>query len=420
MRKTVDIPDRSVVVLDGAGRPVAGHWRGFSRDSLPRLEGRSLLTRTIEQRGEAWRVRLQREDSADGPFMILAAAAEAPIAREQTVLARTLLAAMPTALLFSAGVCWWVASRALTPLTQMSDEAERVTLESLNSGLSIPDSGDEVGQLGRAFNRLLGRVFAAVDTQRQFMADASHELRTPVSAARTAAEVTLSQPRRDEEEYRDALEIVRAQTHRLGRMVDDMFVLARADAGGHQLRAADCWADDVLAECVEAARVLAGANGIAFDADLEPSLPLCADEGLVQQLTFNLVENAIKYTAAGGRVRLQVRRLGEHAAIVVSDTGCGIPAAERDRIFERFVRLDQARDTLGGAGLGLPIARWIAESHGGVVTLEATSPSGSTFVARLPLRPLTIAASAPAAASTCEPYAIRVRRSNPSVASKTT
>jgi signal transduction histidine kinase len=252
------------------------------------------------------------------------------------------------------------------------------------------------------------------------MADASHELRTPVSAARTAAEVTLSQPRRDEEEYRDALEIVRAQTQRLGRMVDDMFVLARADAGGQQLRIADCWADDVLAECVEAARVLAVANGIAFDAALEPSLPLCADEALVQQLTLNLVENAIKYTPPGGRVRLELRRSGGQAEIVVNDTGCGVPAADRDRIFERFVRLDQARDTLGGAGLGLPIARWIAESHGGVVALEATSPSGSTFVGRLPLRPLAIAASAPAAASTCEPYAIRVRRSNPSVASDTT
>ena len=160
-------------------------------------------------------------------------------------------------------------------------------------------------------------------------------------------------------------------------------------------------------------------NGIAFDAALEPSLPLCADEALVQQLTLNLVENAIKYTPPGGRVRLELRRSGGQAEIVVNDTGCGIPAADRDRIFERFVRLDQARDTLGGAGLGLPIARWIAESHGGVVTLEATSPSGSTFVARLPLRPLAIAAARPRPPH-CEPYAIRVRRSNPSVANETT
>ena len=418
-RKALDIPNRSVVILDGTGRPVAGHWRGFHRASLPSLAGQALLTRTIEQGAEAWRVRLQREDSADGPFMVLVAAAEAPIAREQTVLARTLLLGMPTALLLSAVVCWWVASHALSPLTQMSDEAERATVESLTSGLSIPDSGDEVGQLGRAFNRLLGRVSAAVDTQRQFMADASHELRTPVSAARTAAEVTLSQPRRDEEEYRDALEIVRAQTQRLGRMVDDMFVLARADAGGQPLRIADCWADEVLAECVEAARVLAVANGIAFDAALEPSLPLYADEALVQQLTFNLVENAIKYTPPGGRVRLELRRSGEQAEIVVSDTGCGVPVADRERIFERFVRLDQARDTLGGTGLGLPIARWIAQSHGGVVTLDATSPSGSTFIARLPLRPITIAASAPESTIACEPYATRVRRSNPGVASGT-
>jgi signal transduction histidine kinase len=384
-RKAIDIPNRTVAILDGTGRPVAGHWRGFHRAGVPSLAGRSALTRTIVQGAEAWRVRLQREDSPDGPFMVLVAAAETPIAREHTVLARTLLGSMPVALLFSAVICWWVASRALAPLTQMSDEAERITVQSLNSGLSTNDSGDEVGQLGRAFNRLLGRVAAAVAAQRQFMADASHELRTPVSAARTAAEVTLAQPHRDEEEYRDALDVVRAQTRRLGRMVDDMFVLARADAGGYQIRITDCCADEVLAECAEAARVLATAEQVELEAMLEPGIPLCADEALLGQLTLNLLENAIKHTPPRGRVRLELRRTASDAEITVIDSGCGIPLADRDRIFERFVRLDQAREALGGAGLGLPIARWIAESHGGTLTLEGTGASGSTFVARLPL-----------------------------------
>jgi heavy metal sensor kinase len=399
-RKAVDIPNRSVAILDGAGRPVAGHWRGFRRASVPSLADGLPLTRTVMQGTQAWRVRLQREDSPDGSFMIVVAAAEAPIAREQTVLARTLLVGTPAALLVSAVIWWWAASRALAPLTHMSDDAERITVESINSGLTTSDSDDEVGQLGRAFNRLLGRVSAAVDSQRQFMADASHELRTPVSAARTAAEVTLAQPHRDEEEYRDALAIVSAQTERLGRMVDDMFVLARADAGGYRIRMAECFADEVLAECTEAAHMLATARDIEFEAILEPCVPLRADEALLRQLTFNLLENAIKHTPPGGRVRLELRGTASHAELTVADTGCGIPLEDHDRIFERFVRLDEARDALSGAGLGLPIARWIAESHGGTLTLEGGSSPGATFVARFPLSPSIASASEPVSSLT--------------------
>jgi heavy metal sensor kinase len=411
-RTAVDIPNRTVAILDGDGQPVAGHWRGFHRVNLPRLTGESVVTTTLIQDGAPWRARLQREETPDGPYIVFVAAAETPLAREQQVLARTLLVGMPTALLLSAIVSWWAASRALAPLTRMSEEAGRITVQSLDSGLSTVNLDDEVGQMGRSFNQLLARVAAAVDSQRQFMADASHELRTPVSAARTAVDVTLAQPHRDEEEYRDALDIVRTQTQRLGRMVDDMFVLARADASGYRLRMADCLADEILAECIEAARVLAVPEAITLETVLEPSIPLRADETLVGQLALNLLENAITHTPPGGRVRLELGRAGGSARIAVIDSGCGIPAADRDRIFERFVRLDQARANEGGAGLGLPIARWIAESHGGTLTLEASGPDGSTFVVMLPVvdstgptRPLSSPTMWPAAGPATAPSA---------------
>jgi heavy metal sensor kinase len=384
-RNAVDIPNRTVAILDAGGRPVAAHWRGFPRERLPQLVGSSPLTATLDQGLQRWRIRLVRERSADGPFLVFVAAAEGPIAREQRVLARTLLMAMPAAVLLSALVCWWAASRALAPLTQMSDEAERVTMQSLDTGLSEGQSDDEIGQLGRAFNRLLRRVSTAVNGQRQFMADASHELRTPVAAARAAADVTLAQPHRNEEEYRDALYVVRSQTERLGRMVDDMLVLARADAGGYRLRPARCFADEILLEPAEAAAALAAAKGIDFELSLEPSLPLAVDEVLIQQMTLNLLTNAVLYTASGGRVRLELRRADAVVEVRVRDTGCGIPLAERARVFDRFVRLDEARESAGGAGLGLPIARWIAECHGGMLILADSGPHGSTFVARLPL-----------------------------------
>jgi two-component system, OmpR family, sensor kinase len=384
-RRAVDIPNRTVAILDAAGRPITGHWRGFHRVNTPALGAGAVLTTTVVQDAVPWRVRMQRDESPDGAAIILVAASEAPIAREQRVLARTLLIAMPIAMLLSAGICWWAASRALSPLTRMSEDAERITLQSLDSGLATVHRDDEIGQLGRSFNRLLGRVAAAVDSQRQFMADASHELRTPVSAAKTAVDVMLARPHRSEEEYRDALEIVQAQTQRLGRMVEDMFVLARADAAGYRLRAIDCFADELLAECAEAARPLAAAKGVTLDVDLQPGIRLRADEALIGQLALNLMDNAIKHTPPGGRVRLELRDAAGSARIAVVDSGAGIPLADRERIFERFVRLDEARENLGGAGLGLPIARWIAESHGGSLMLESSGSHGSVFVVQLPI-----------------------------------
>jgi len=383
-RNDFNIPNRTIAILDGDGRPVAAHWRGFRRADLPRPDGDRTLTTTVVQGNRRWRVRVQREESVDGTFAVAVAASEDMLVRERSLLIKALLVGAPGALVLAAIVCWWTASRAMRPLIHMSEQAEVITLNSLDTRLRGPDRNDEVGQLRRAFNRLLDRVAAGVATQRRFMADASHELRTPISAARTAAEVTLARPHRGEDEYRDALTIVAGQTTRLGRMVDDMLVLARVDAGGHRIRPHQCLITDVMAECAEVARVLCVAKGVAFEARLEPAISCEIDEALVRQLALNLLENAVNYTAEGGGVALALRAGFEFAEIVVTDTGCGIPASDRDRIFERFVRLDEARRAEGGAGLGLPIARWIAEAHHGSLWLEASGPSGSTFVARLP------------------------------------
>jgi len=419
-REDFNIPNRTVAILDGDGRPVAAHWRGYRRANMPAAASGSLTTETFVQDGTPWRIRMQRERSADGPFAVFVAAAETPLLRERRLLVRALLLGAPMALIASAVVCWCAASRALRPLSTMSEQAERITVRSLDTRLSGGDANDEVGQLRRAFNRLLDRVASAVAAQRQFMADASHELRTPVCAARTAAEVTLSRPHRGEDEYRDALDIVAAQTRRLARMVEDMLVLARADAGGYRLHVTSAPLDDLLEECAAAARVLASAAGITFEATLEDGVVAEVDAALVRQLALNLLENAIKHTPRGGRVGMSLRAVSGHAEIAVADTGCGIAAAEREHIFERFVRLDSARHAVGGAGLGLPIARWIADAHHGTLTLEESGPSGSTFVARLPLARATADSTADPARRAWDAYARRVSNSKPTVASDAT
>jgi signal transduction histidine kinase len=250
--------------------------------------------------------------------------------------------------------------------------------------LGESDRRDELGQLARAFNGLLARLRQTLETQRAFMADASHELRTPVSVIQSAADVTLARDGRDEREYREALTHVAAESRRLGRLVDDMLVLARADAGGYPLRREPVYLNELAADCQRSVAVLAQGRGVTVDAPANGDVPFCGDESLLRRMILNLLQNAVACTRSGSRVSVDVVPNGRYAFIRVRDEGEGIAESDRARIFDRFVQLDTARRS-AGAGLGLPIARWIAEAHGGSLDLEESGATGSTFRVTLPL-----------------------------------
>ena len=233
-----------------------------------------------------------------------------------------------------------------------------------------------------AFNDLLGRLGTATRTQRQFMADASHELRTPVSVIQTATEVTLGQPTRPEAEYREALTIIGEQTARLGELVQDMFMLARADADGYRVPMRRLYVDEVVAEAVRAAAVVAAAKGVDVTFDIQPEVAIDGDDDLLHRMATNLLDNAVQHTPPGGSIKVVLTADARTATITVADTGPGIPDPDRHRIFERFVRLDPARSASSGGGLGLPIARWIAEQHHGTLALDP-SPRGCVFVVQV-------------------------------------
>jgi signal transduction histidine kinase len=237
---------------------------------------------------------------------------------------------------------------------------------------------DELGAFAAAFNGLLTRLRDALRTQRQFMADASHELRTPVSVVRTATDVALSRPARDEGEYRETLAIVGTQARRLSRLVESMLVLARADAGGYPVQHVELYLDEIVTECCRAVAMLCEERGVTIHGGPWPETPFSGDEDLLRQLVLNVLQNAVQHTPPGGTVAVDLTNTAGAVTIAISDSGPGIPAADRNRIFERFVRLDSAR-TGSGAGLGLPIARWIAEAHGGALVLADSGPQGSTF-----------------------------------------
>jgi heavy metal sensor kinase len=386
-RESIEVTDRVTAILDVDGHPIAGHWHGFDAawafPSLDRLPRQAIMT--VSQDGKAWRVLQRPEASVAGNYMVVVAGPLDPIEAQRTLLARVLVVAGSIIILATTAVSWWVASSALRPVSAMANEAAAISAKSSDWRLHAPTDTDELGQLARAFNDLLGRLGAASRTQRQFMADASHELRTPVSVIQTATEVTLDQPTRQETEYREALSIIGEQTARLGRIVQDMFVLARADANGYEVPMRRLYLDEVVGEAVRAATVVAAAKGLEVTSEIQPDIAIDGDDGLLHRMVTNLLDNAVQYTPQGGSINIALSADARTATMTVADNGPGIPDTDRDRVFDRFVRLDPARSAASGGGLGLPIARWIAEQHHGSLALDP-SPLGCVFVVRLPLR----------------------------------
>ena len=303
-------------------------------------------------------------------------------------IARTFAWVIPIAVLLACAGGYFLARKSLAPVVDMATQAGRIGAENLHERLAVRNQKDELGHLARAFNSLLDRLNQSFERQRRFMADASHELRTPVAILRGEAEVALSQPTRTMEEYRESMVLLRDEARRLTHIVEDLFTLARADAGQYPLTRSDFYLDELVADCTRNTRTLALAKQITLAVDAPVELPIHADEALLRRMFLNLLDNAIKYTPEGGRVSVACRREGEEYAVSVTDTGPGISAELQPRIFERFFRADEARSRGekdgGGAGLGLSISRWIAEAHQGRLELTRSGSSGSTFTAFLP------------------------------------
>jgi len=314
-------------------------------------------------------------------FVVLVLAAMAPLEADQRELFGTLSVGIAAALMVAVLGGLLIGKLALRPLSAMAAQAAALGERNLTTRLAAPHPRDELGQLASAFNGLIGRLSSVLSSQRQFMADASHQLRTPVSVLRTTADVTLRRPHRPEHDYREAITIAAEQAVRLTKLVDAMFVLSRAEAGGRILRPEPVYLDEIIADCVRGLSVIAAERGVRVAATGDTDLPFVGDDDCLRQLFTNLLDNAVAHTRAGGLVTADTHVAERQIRVRITDHGEGIPAADRERIFERFTRLDQRRP---GAGLGLPIARWMAEAHGGTLELDSSSSEGSVFVVTLP------------------------------------
>ncbi len=295
---------------------------------------------------------------------------------------------IPLALIVAALGGYLLARKSLAPVAAMSAQARAVGASNLGERIAVMNPRDELGQLAVTLNALLARLEESFGSQRRFMADASHELRSPVAILQGELEVTLAREDRDAREYRESLEIMRKTVGRLSRIVRDLFLLARSDAGQVPLRNERFYLDDVVEQTVQGFRTLAAEKGVTLVEEHQADLALRGDPDLIGRLAGNLVENALKHTPAGGEVSVFSTRSDGQLRIEVHDCGRGIPVESQERIFERFFRVDPSHSPTNGAGgsgagLGLPIARWIAAVHGGKVWVAKSDATGSVFVATL-------------------------------------
>ena len=284
----------------------------------------------------------------------------------------------------SLGVGWVVAGRVLRPIGRITSVARDIQATDLSRRIELPGPDDELKQLGDTFDAMLARLDAAFAAQRQFVADASHELRNPLAIIRTNVDVALADPRADPEDLRHTIVVVKRASDRMARLVDDLLALARRQEPILEHEPVDLGA--AVAEASDDFVVPAAARNIVLDRAIAPGVVVTGDRDALKRAVANLLENAVRLAPPGSRIRLATGSEDDQAWIAVADEGPGIAPEDQPHVFDRFWRADKARSRAdGGTGLGLAIVRQIAESHGGQVRLQSKVGVGSSFVIWLPV-----------------------------------
>jgi len=296
-----------------------------------------------------------------------------------------LLLSIPLVLVLATIGGYWMSRRALSPVDAITTTARSISEHSLSKRLASLETGDELQRLAETFNQMMDRLEGAFKRITQFTADASHELRTPTTLIRTTAELSLRRDR-DGAEYREALGQVLEEAERMGILVDSLMTLARTDSGAEALSFETVDIASILREASSAGQPLADAKQIDFRREI-PDQPILVegDSPALRRLFLILIDNAVKYTPSGGSVSITLQAEGNEAIVRVRDTGIGISQDDLPFIFDRFYRADKARSRETGAGLGLSIARWIAQAHRASIHADTAIGKGSNFEIRLPL-----------------------------------
>jgi heavy metal sensor kinase len=291
-----------------------------------------------------------------------------------------LLLAIPSVLLIAALGGYFMSRRALRPVDELTDAARSIGIDNLSRRLAAPRTGDELQRLAETWNNMLDRLERSVKRLSQFTADASHELRSPIAFIRTAAEIALRQER-SPAAYRDALRQIRDESERTSRLIEDLLLLARADAAAEALQFAPVDLAELVDEVCRLEERQARAKDLALDVRVPDSdVVIEGNDPAIRRLVHALVDNAIKYTPSGGRIEVSLEDAEQTVELSVRDSGIGIGEEDLPRVFDRFYRADKARTRdVGGCGLGLSIAQWIANCHRAEIRAESAAGCGSVF-----------------------------------------
>jgi heavy metal sensor kinase len=386
----ITFPNRYVQLTDNTGQPIAasanlnGATVSIPAPVLAEARNRGFSHATVND------LRLAVVPLSTDQTIGFAAVAEPLSVIEDGLkqLRRNLFAGVPLVLLLASIGGYFLARKSLAPIASMNDQTQRISAENLSARLDVSNARDELGHLAATINDLLTRLESSFREQQRFIADASHELRTPLAVLRGETEVALGKTR-TVEEYQQSLSLIQDEAERLSRIVEDLFILARQPISTRKaLNKERVSLNKAVSDCARAAQVLALRKGVRLKLENDPpSIALQGDEELIKRMILNLLDNAVKYTPSGGEISLALARQNGHAEIVVRDTGIGIPETDQARVFDRFFRVDKARArAMGGAGLGLSIAQWIVEVHGGAITVNSAPGHGSTFTVVLPVK----------------------------------
>jgi two-component system, OmpR family, heavy metal sensor histidine kinase CusS len=391
-----ELGDLSLLWANGAIFEVAGpngewifrpeRFQHISRTPLldPPAEGIRFATKNLDH--QQYRI-AQEKASIDGQaFRVDAAVPTEPFDQALDHFRLTEKRFFPLLVVLASLLGYWLSGRALAPVNRIIQSAEKIGVQDLSHRLIVPAAKDELRRLTETVNAMLGRIELSVKRIQQFTADASHDLRTPLTLIRTNAELALRRPR-TEKEYREALQRILSSSEETTALIEALLTLARADIGASQLHFEPVELPPLLRNCSQKAALLALEKSLDFSESLsDTSLPVRGDAAAIERMVLALLDNAVKYTPTGGSVELRSAIDGEFAVVEVQDSGIGISGPDRVRIFDRFFRADQARSReVPGSGLGLSIARWVAEAHGGTIAVQSQLGQGSLFIVRLPM-----------------------------------
>jgi heavy metal sensor kinase len=378
-----------IQILDGNGEVIyrSAFLAAHQSALLPPDQVKRPVSRTRRIDHRPFRFFFERL-SIDGRLFIIEMGAPADDALDTLHQFRSyLLWFAPLLLLLAAAVGYWMSRKALSPVDELVRTARDVSGTNLKSRLQTLETGDELQRLSDTLNAMLDRIEAAFQRVTQFTADASHELRTPVSLIRTEAELALRRSR-GEAEYQEALRHILSEAERTSSLIEQLLSLARADSGRESVQLTPVNLTPVLKSVVERWKQVASIRGLTFSADIpNHDAFVMADESWLRRLIEILLDNAFKYTPSSGSVQLSLEpNKDQNVLVTVKDSGVGIAPEEHDKIFERFYRVDKARSRAeGGTGLGLSIAQWIATQHQGTISVESAPGQGAVFRLQLPM-----------------------------------